>query len=160
MKDWWQQRSGRERRLLLAATLLLAAGSGYALVWAPWQRHLSALRQQVAEQRGDLAWMRQVAGQLQHQPAAPANRPDAPSGVALASTVDRTARASGLATALRRLEPQSDGSLQVWLTHARFADLIGWLAAIEQRHGISVTAAELTRRGNGQVDGRLNLSGG
>lgn len=158
--EWWRQRSIRERRLLLATTFLLVGVVGYTLLWRPWQHRLSNLRQQVAGLRGDLGWMRQAAARLQQQPASASSSINPPSGVALATTVDDSARRAGLSKALRQLQPQSDGSLQVRLQHARFGHLMSWLIDLKRQQGISVTHAAVTRRSSGQVDARLTLGGG
>lgn len=161
MNVWWQARSRRERGLLIGGTLLIAALLGYGLLWTPWQQRLERLRQQVTQLRADLAWMEQAAPRLQPPSDPPVPAGSAPtSGVGLATLIDGSARAAGLGSRISRLEPQADGSLQLWLDNVSFNTLLGWLADLQTQQGIRVSAAEFNRRGAGRVDAHLSLRSG
>ena len=43
MKQWWQDRTTRERRIVLAAALVLLSIILYWNVWSPLQQHLQQL---------------------------------------------------------------------------------------------------------------------
>lgn len=158
MNEWWRGLSRRERRLVYGGLAMLLLVAGYLLVWEPWQQRLDDLRREVADLRADLDWMRQAAPRLRvagvDSGAAPAV-----SGVALATRIERSLRAAGLGEALRRIEPQSDGSLQLWLDGARFGTLLNWLAGLRGSGEAGLVQLDIDRRGGDRVDARLQLRG-
>lgn len=159
MTDWWRALTRRERLLIAGGLALVLLLSGYLLVWEPWQQRLQTLRGNVAALRQDLAWMRRAASRLQQIETTAPTGSDAESGVSLATRVDRLARTAGLGEALRRVEPQSDGSLQLWLDDAAFSTLLRWLSELRSHHGIAIGQAEFSRRDGDRVNARLKLSG-
>ncbi len=157
MNDWWRGLSPRERRLLGGGGALVLSLALYLLVWEPWQQQRTELRHTVAALHADLIWMRQAAARL---PAAQGSTGigTGAQGVALATLIDRSVRSAGLDSALRRIEPQADGSLQLWLDNAGFSDLLAWLDGLPS--GIVLNQLELSRRAGDRVDARLHLQGG
>lgn len=160
MKVWWNQLSNRERWLVgggSALTLLLIV---YALIWQPFQKELGRLRQTVAEQRADLAWMRQAAIEAKRlENVQPGPKSQFPEDIrrSLLIVVDQSARAAGLGTAVKRVEPQGDDRVRVWLEQASFDQLIGWLDTLRQDQGIQTANAVIDRQADGRVDARLIL---
>ncbi len=61
LERWWHARYARERWLLGAAGALVVVVLPYVAVWEPMAERTAALKQQVAEQREELAWMRSAA---------------------------------------------------------------------------------------------------
>lgn len=160
MRNWWNQLSSRERRLVggggvLTLTLLL-----YALIWQPFQNTLQRLRQTVAEQRADLAWMRQAAleaKRLRNAQDKPSSSPSQDARRSLLIVVDQTARSAGLGTALKRVEPQGEDKVRVWLEQVDFDQLIGWLDTLRREQAIRTANAVIERQAGGSVDARLIL---
>jgi general secretion pathway protein M len=75
--------------------------------------------------------------------------------------VDRSARESGLASALSGSEPGGPGSLSVRLEKAPFDALVGWLARLAQQNGVSVDSAVIERTGApGLVNANIVLHSG
>lgn len=164
MKDWWLGRQPRERRLLAGGGLILALVLLYVLVWEPWQQQLEQLRTDVATLQADLAWMQQAAAELGRlQANTPTTSTTGSSGMALATRVKQSARSAGLETVLRRLEPQADGSLRLWLDQVSFASLLPWLVGLRNDAGIRINEAQLERPGaarGDRINARLTLRGG
>lgn len=159
MNEWWRTLSRRERRIVTGGLAVLLLVAGYLLIWEPWQQRLDGLRGEVADLRADLEWMRQAAPRLR---AAGVDSGTAPavSGVALATRIERSLRVAGLGETLRRIEPQSDGSLQLWLDNARFSELLNWLSGLGSGGEAELAQLDLDRRGGDRVDARLQLRGG
>ena len=79
-------------------------------------------------------------------------------GRSLLSVADSTARAGGLATALKRVEPEGGNSVRVWLDGAPFDVLVKWLVTLSTQHGVDANSATLERSETaGQVNARLTL---
>jgi type II secretory pathway component PulM len=133
--------SPRERRVLLIGALALVAILIFGLL-VPLDRSVAHAEQRLAKKRSDLSWMQSVAPQIALlPPAAAAN------GESLLVIVDRSARESGLASALSGSDPGGPGSLSVRLEKAPFDALVGWLARLAQQNGVTVDSAVIEKAG-------------
>jgi general secretion pathway protein M len=132
----------RERRMLLLGAIALAAILIFGLL-IPLDRSVAHTQQRLAKKRADLSWMQTVAPQIAVlPPAGTAN------GESLLVIVDRSARESGLASALSGSEPGGPGSLSVRLEKAPFDALVGWLARLGQQNGVTVESAIIEKAGS------------
>ena len=143
----------RERRMLLVGAVAAILIFGMLI---PLDRGVTNAQQRLAKKRADLSWMQSVAPQIALlPPAAAAN------GESLLVIVDRSARESGLASALSGSEPGGPGSLSVRLEKAPFDALVGWLARLAQQNGVSVDSAVIERTGApGLVNANIVLHSG
>ena len=133
--------SPRERRVLLIGALALVAILIFGLL-VPLDRSVAHAEQRLAKKRSDLSWMQSVAPLIALlPPAAAAN------GESLLVIVDRSARESGLASALSGSDPGGPGSLSVRLEKAPFDALVGWLARLAQQNGVTVDSAVIEKAG-------------
>jgi type II secretory pathway component PulM len=141
--------SPRERRMLLIGAAAVAAILIFGML-IPLDRSVAHAQQRLAKKRADLSWMQSVAPQIAViPPAAAAN------GESLLVIVDRSARESGLASALSGSEPGATGTLSVRLEKAPFDALIGWLARLAQQNGVTVDSAVVEKTG---VPGLVNAN--
>ncbi len=147
----WRSLSGRERRVLVI-------GGGIAvvlfilLVALPLDRSVARLSHAVARKQADLAWMRSVAPQLAAAGPAPSSSTNDP----LIVLVNESARQTGLA--LSGTGPSGNGGLSVQMREVPFDTLIGWLARLQQQHGVQVQSASISRaRAPGLVDASFVL---
>jgi general secretion pathway protein M len=161
MKNWWSNLSERERWITGGGGALTLLFLLYALVWHPFHANLLNLRQTVATQRQDLAWMRQAAAEVKRLSASPAAATARQSNPqSLLTLVDQTARTAGLGTVMKRIEPQGEDKLRVQFEQVDFDQLIRWLGSLEQEHGVTSASVTLDRQAEaGRVDARLVLQG-
>jgi general secretion pathway protein M len=147
--------SPRERRLLLVGVVAAAAILIFGML-LPLDRSVAHAQQRLAKKRADLSWMQSVAPQIALlPPAAAAN------GESLLVVVDRSARESGLASALSGSEPGGAGSLSVRLEKAPFDVMVGWLTRLAQQHGVAVDSAVIEKTGApGLVNANIVLHSG
>jgi len=161
MKAWFNGLEVNERRMLIAGGGLLLVMFLYIGLWEPLTNKVDTLRVSTTEQAALLAWMRGAAqevkqlrgrGQQQARPA---------TGQSLLSLVDRTAKSARLGTALKRVQPDGDEKVGVWLEAANFDDLVRWLTALETRHSVRVVSSVFqAQETSGQVDARLVFTAG
>lgn len=156
MKAWFAGLEANERRLIMIAAPLLLLMLLYVAVWEPLTNNVDALRVSTAEQQSLLAWMRGAAQEVKQlrgrsgQPAKP------PSGQSLLSLVDRTAKSGQLGPALKRVQPDGEQKVRVWLESASFDDVVRWLTALESSHGVHVESSVFQAlEATGRVDVRL-----
>src|SRR5215469_7080497 len=147
--------SPRERRMLLIGAVAVVAILIFG-IFIPLDRSVAHAQQRLAKKRADLSWMQSVAPQIVViPPAAAAN------GESLLVIVDRSARESGLASALSGSEPGATGTLSVRLEKAPFDALIGWLARLAQQNGVTVDSAVVEKTGApGLVNANIVLHSG
>jgi len=147
--------SPRERRLLLVGAVAAAAVLIFGIL-LPLDHGVAQAQQRLAKKRADLSWMQSVAPQIALlPPAAAAN------GESLLVVVDRSARESGLASALSGSEPGATGSLSVRLEKAPFDVMVGWLTRLAQQNGVAVDSAIIEKTGApGLVNANIVLHSG
>lgn len=147
--------SPRERRLVLVGAVAAAAILIFGIL-LPLDHSVAQAQQRLAKKRADLSWMQSVAPQIALLPP-----PAAVNGESLLVVVDRSARESGLASALSGSEPGAAGSLSVRLEKAPFDVMVGWLTRLAQQNGVAVDSAIIEKTGApGLVNANIVLHSG
>ncbi len=158
MKQWWSGLQASERRILILGAIALGLILPYFGVWLPIQDDVAVLKKQVQEQQTIKRWMTQSAAEVKRlsRGAAGAVRPR--DGRSLLAVVDQTAKRSGLGVGLKRLEPDGQVAVKVWLEQVSFDDMMRWLARLEQKNGLAVATITIDRQDvAGRVDARMTL---
>ena len=156
MKDWLNSLEQNERRMVIAGSVLLMMMLVYIMAWEPLVNKVGALRASTAEQQTLLSWMKQAAQEVKQLRGLTGQRNRPASSQSLLSLVDSTAKAGKLGKSLKRVQPDGDQKVRVWLEEANFDDVIRWLTALETRQGVRIVSTVFQARENaGQVDVRL-----
>jgi len=153
MKDWWLNREPRERWLLTGAGLILLVLAFWLVVWEPLAVKRQQLTRRLDNQQSTLLALQDIS---QQAATLAASRPDSglPPDTTLLGLADRTVRARGLAGSLRRIEPESEHRVRVWLDQAPFDQTVGWLQSVAASHGIGVIDANVS---SGEQPGLINI---
>lgn len=159
MKAWFESLGGREQLMVAAAAVVFALFLVYALVWSPLQTSHETLQTRVKAQRDTAAWMSQSAGQLQQLQHERGPGAQSLGGKSLLAMADSTARANGLGTSLKRVEPEGSNNVRVWLEDAAFDQVVKWLGVISSTYGIGIDSATMERVAGsvGKINARLTL---
>ncbi|MEW5755797.1 MAG: type II secretion system protein M [Pseudomonadota bacterium] len=161
MKEWFQGLSDREKRIVLAGAVALAIMLFYMVLWAPLSSSVAELRKSVESESKNLAWMKAAAQEIKGK-----NRGGSVPGVqrgdeSLMTLIDRTAKQGTLGAALKRVQPDKDGVVRVWLEDAPFDDVVFWLGGLKNAYGITVENAVIERSERpGYVKARLGFTEG
>lgn len=135
----WQARNPRERTLLIAAAVVI--GVAIAVSFLDWTRsERTRLGRSLPRAEAQLEQVQESAteiGRLRAQPA-----PQRLTGPTLLEAVQATAKARALGVTI---QSAGDG-LQV-KGQAGFDDLVGWLATLQQDHGLRVQRMEVQQQG-------------
>lgn len=156
LKAWYTSLQQRERVALVVCATFVALTLVYTAVLHPFLSSKHALQADVERQQALLTWMRPAAAQIQslrgQQPSTlPANQ-------SLLAVVDKSASDAGFGSALKQVQTNSDGSVQVQMQAAGFDDLMRWLGTLNRQYGISVKELTAQRStGPGDVDASLSL---
>lgn len=138
MKEWFLALSQRERQLVQVAAAVVTVFLLYLIIIEPISSQYTKNKKNVASATETLAWMHSAALEVkQLQGGQPlSKRPQGKQFVL--STIDRSARSSGLASVMKRVQPEGESGVRVWFESAAFDELIKWLALIEAKHGLLV----------------------
>jgi len=160
VKAWWEGLSHRERLLTAGGAVFTLVLLLYALAWQPFQTSHRRLRQSVAEQRAELAAMRQMAAEIKRLGGSGVTTSAPVDGRSLLTLVDQTARAAGLGAALKRVAPQGENRLGVQFDAVEFDKLVPWLNQLERDYRIVIVNLSVDRAALGRVNARLTVEGG
>jgi general secretion pathway protein M len=135
--------SARERSLVIGGGVLVLLVALHALVLSPFYGAIDARQERLARKQADLSWMHTVAPEL--QAAAGTVPATVQNGESLVVLVDRTARESGLASALTGQTPTGTGAIRVRFQDATFDTLVLWMGNLVQRYGVTIDEATIDR---------------
>lgn len=158
MKEWWAGLQAQEQRTLLIGGIALSVMVVYFLIWEPVNNEVASLEKQVAEQKAIKTWMQQAAVDVKQMQSS-GKRQTISGGRSMLAVVDQTVKRSGLGGSLKRLEPEGDSAVRVWLEKASFDDAMRWLIQIEDQYGLRADSLTIDRKDVGRADLRLTLKG-
>ena len=154
----WQALSARDRRALGWLGAALLAGLAWFGVWQPLANARVRLAQQVQRAQADRDWIQARAGEIGRLRAQGALLPMSRGGKSLLALADSGAREAGLGGALKRVEPVSQGRVNLWFEGVPFDALTDWLEQLEQHQGVRVDELSAERAaGLGSANARVGL---
>jgi general secretion pathway protein M len=144
--------SERDRRTLKIGGIVAALLLLYVIIQL--DSSVSSAHKRILKKQADLTWMRANGPEL----AQTVGTRGAPGGQSLLVIVDRSARESGLASALAGSDPAGPGGLSVRLQKAPFDTIVPWLYRLSQQNGIRVDTASIESAGSpGMVNASIVL---
>ncbi len=154
MKQWWSGLQASERRMLIIGAVALMFILPYFAIWMPLKNDVAALQQQVKEQQAVKSWMSQASAEVKQLRGVSSSNTSRPrDGRSLLAVVDQTAKRQGLGASLKRLEPDGQAAVKVWLEQVSFDGMVAWLTTLEQKNGLAVATITIDRQ---DVAGRIN----
>jgi general secretion pathway protein M len=160
MKEWWLTKTQREQLMLIAAAAVTLLFLLYLLAWQPFTQAVEKKRQLVASQRTTLNWMEENLPEIQRL-RGQHGRETKTSNEALLTLVDRTAKQRQLRQQIKRIKPQGDDAVQLWVEQVSFDTLLRWLGELTAQHGIAIDSLNIDRQeAPGLVNARLVLQRG
>lgn len=157
VKEWLASKEPRERLILITGAIFLCLLLLYSIIVQPLISGLNKRELLLEEQRETLAWMKQSAEEIKALKKISSPTPGAASKQSLLSTVDSTARAAQLRDVIRRVEPQGDNQVQLWIEKAPFDPLLQWISALQQRYAITVSSISIDKQEQGVINARISL---
>jgi general secretion pathway protein M len=123
--------------------MIVLGGAGLLLIvllwalWHPLSQGRAELTRRVGDQERLLSWMRDASEGVRRGRAETMMSTDG-STASLLTLVDESLRAHKLGDAVRRVEPEGDSIVRLWLDGARFDDLMTWLTTLNRGYGTGV----------------------
>ncbi len=157
-REWWAQRTPRERQLLILATLALVVAGWIVGVIRPGMQRLRAMETTVVAQREQLREMQQAAGELATLRGGAANA--IASGESPLLITQQLIRDMALEPFLGQAQSQGDAGVQISFKELPYESLLHWLAQVSQRglHVRSLTLVPVGAAGQCQVQVMLESS--
>ncbi len=137
MKDWFEMLQPRERIAIALGGAIIVLILVWSFAWMPLRSASLNLDASLAEKYSLLADVSRL------QPSGAPPNPAATSAESLVLIVDQTHRAHGLGGTLSRNQPDGENGIRVAFQRVPFAQLVSWLGALRQGHGIVVVTANL-----------------
>ncbi len=160
MNQWWLGLQVSERRTLSVGGIILSISLVYFGLWEPFQSKVNLLEKTVATNQSLSVWMDKSAAEVIRLQGTSGSPVATKNNRSLLSIVDQTAKRAGLGKVVKRVEPDGQDDVRVWLEQASFDDMMRWLLTIEQSNGISVKSITIDRqKQDGLVNARLSLQG-
>lgn len=158
MIKYWQALRKREQLLvMLAASVLTMAILATALT--PAYESLQRLRREVPEQHRELAWMFDAAAETARLRAQGAGQQGGAPSASHLTLIEETAGRLQLAGAMKRVEPNDQEQLKVWLEGAAYDRLVDWLYLLADQ-GLRVVSLSMDHLESlGQVNARVTFAG-
>ena len=159
MKAWLESLGRRERLMVFAGAAAVLLLLVYSLLWSPLHEAYSRMQEDVLAQRETAQWMEQSAQRLQQLKQSRGPASGGLGGQSMLALADSSARAQGLAAALKRVEPESGGNVKVWLENAAFDTVVQWLGSLHAKYGIRADAVTMEQVSGmaGRVNARMTL---
>ncbi len=158
MKQWFLSRQPQERFALIIMSIFLIGAAFYALFWLPLNEEIAQKQRWISEQQKTLSWMQQTAVKINRLQSNKHTDPLKKGNEALLTTIDSTAKQQQIREAVKRIKPQGNDKVQLWLEQASFDRMILWLDSLQQRHGVSISSITVDRQSDsGRVNARINL---
>lgn len=156
MRDWWEQREPRERVILAVAGLVMAALLYFLMVWEPLYKSLHQQRAEIQEARALASWLVEIRPEVQAAGGRTANAGS--SNRSMLSVVDSAARQAGLSPKVKRIQPDGETNVRVWIEDAPLADILRWVQTLHDQHGIDTSNLNMDRgKVAGSATARLTL---
>lgn len=158
MKNWFLNLTQRERIMVLAAASVITIFLVYLLIVDPVSTRYSKNKKNVKTATATLEWMRNAASEVKQLRGGQqlSKRPQGKQFIL--SMIDSSARKAGLASVMKRVQPEGESGVRVWFEDAAFDELIKWLAAIESEHGLLVNEINIEQTESvGLVNARIFL---
>lgn len=135
---YWHALSTRDRAVLLAGTLLVAGMLFWAYVWEPLGAARADWRTRAQAAERDLEWMRSAVRQANALKSQGSDQPSAARriGQSLLALVDGSAREHQLGERVKRIEPEGEQRVRVFIELADFDQVAGWMENLESEFGV------------------------
>jgi len=159
LKDWFSSLESREQLLIATAAVLAALALIYLLGIGPLLSSADRAEQQVTDKQALLAELDQLAARLGPGAATGDNGSASGAEQSLVLLIDRTTRSAGLASYVKRNQPDGATNIRLRFENAPFDTLTQWLAELKAKYGLITLSANIdSSRDPGRVNCNLVLT--
>jgi len=143
----------RERRLVIGGGIFLLVFVLYQLTWAPFANGVADMQTKVNKQQQDLLWMQQAAQEVRSLQGGSGSRRPVHTG-SLLGLIEKTARQRGLGSSIRKVQPEGQNGVRMWLDKVSFDAVMTWLDELQLKQGVMLSSFSAERIAQ---PGRVNI---
>lgn len=157
MREWFDNLAPRERWIVSAGGVMFALMMYFLLVWDPLSQKAARLHNDLADARDLVSFMQSTRQQVAQLGGQSASAPRS-SGRSLLADVDSSSKRNGLGDKIKRIQPEGQTSVRVWIEGVPFEQLLRWMDQLQNQLGIVLSDGSLDRDDiAGTVKARLTL---
>ena len=134
MSEFLARYSLREKLIVLVAMVVVIVLSVHALVIEPYLTRMTALHDEIEQQRTDLAWMKSAVARM---PTGMTSSSAVSISGTLANFIDQAVRRQGLSDQLSQMSPMGTDEIRMRYKAIDFNRLIGFIAEVNS-NGLEV----------------------
>lgn len=158
ISHWWKSRAPRERVILALAGGMLVFMLYFLVIWEPLAKGAERLEKERQHAAELSSWLQSIEPELAQLRRTSVSKPAGTSQGSVLAIVDSSAKSGGLGNAVKRMQPEGDNTVRVWLEKAPFNTMLTWLQRLEQQHAISAADLSISQENEpGFVKARLTL---
>ena len=157
MLQRWYELAPRERLLVAVCGAFIVFALAWWLLIQPLYKGSARLAEEVAIKQAQLPNFQNMAARAGSDGGRTQSALQTSSGDSIVVVIDKTTRQSGLATYLKRNQPEGDAEVRLRFEDAPFDLLITWLGELNQQHGMITLSANFDAAGPGRVNCSLVL---
>lgn len=159
MREWYDSLEPREQLIVGIGALVAGLMLVFLIVWEPLAQRSARLDTEIANARELVVFMQRTEQEVRQlgrvaPGVAQANR-------SLLAIVDSSSKQTGMSALIKRIQPEGQTSVRLWIEDAPFDKLADWLHQLESQQQIKVDNGSLDRdEQSGTVKARLTLTRG
>lgn len=158
MREWYENLAQRERWIVTGGALVLALMMYFLLVWDPLSQKAARLNGDIENARELVIFMQSTRQQVAKLGGRNATASTANSGRSLLSDVDSSSKRNGLGDKIKRIQPEGQTSVRLWIEGVSFDQLVNWMNQLQSQMGIVLSDGSLDKDDvAGTVKARLTL---
>lgn len=153
LQAWLDSLEPRERKLVIGGGVFLVVFMLYQLTWAPFANGVTDMQAKLDKTQQDLIWMQQAAEEVRALQGSSGGRRATYAG-SLLGLIEKTARQKGLGSSIRKVQPEGQKGVRVWMDKVAFDAVIGWMDELQAKQGVSISHFSAERTA---TEGRVNI---
>jgi general secretion pathway protein M len=158
MREWYESLVPREQLMVGFGAVLAILMFYFLIFWEPLSQTRKALVADVAQQR-ELAVFMQQAEQEARQYAGSGAAIPADNNRSLLAIVDSSGKQAGMGPFIKRIQPEGETTVRLWIEDAPFEKLTAWLYQLQIQQGVNVDNGSLDRDSKvGVIKARLTVT--
>lgn len=150
--------SDRDRLALIVLSVFVAVLVLVYAVWLPIQHYHQQAQNNYQQQQELLSWLQAQRGAVTSLPTDQKKNGQTTSAQLNTSSpltiVNSSAKA--LQLSIKRVEPENNGDLRLWLENINFDTALQWLQQLQQQ-GLAIREINVDKQGRGTVNMRVTL---
>jgi general secretion pathway protein M len=161
MKNVFVHLSRREKIVVVLSALFVSVFLAHIFIGRPLAQRLQFYQERLPAQQELLVWMEQASLEVQTIRGNRQGLSGAAGTQSPLTIISQSAKEQRLGTGIKRIEPGEGNEVRLWLEGVVFADMVPWLAMLQERFALAVGDISVERdKDPGFVNARVTFTGG